>query len=276
MTSRGEQEAAIRRFYDSIVEKEHGRLHESPFELAVTLRFIRKYLRPGMHLLDVACGTGRYAEALLDAGFCVGAGDLADANVRVTKALLGRAGDFGDRLRFVRQGNALDPSAYAGGPWDGILLLGPCYHLPDRSDRIAVLKQARAHLRSGGRVYAGFVSRIAPFWWGLQHRPEGILEADGVRSLLASGSAFNFAAPGTGLPHGYFCDPSELDGLFGEAGLVVEHLCGTEAVFGGRVSSFHQLEKPLQEAWLKVVTENCEAPVFVWASEHLLVVAKAD
>ena len=143
-----------------------------------------------MQLLDVACGTGRYAEALLDAGFRVGASDLADANVRATKALLGR--DHFVTLAFVRQGNALDGSAYAGGPWDGILLLGPCYHLPERSDRIAVLKQARAHLRPDGRLYAGFLSRMAPFWWGLQHRPEGILDADRARALLASGTGFQF------------------------------------------------------------------------------------
>lgn len=275
MASRTEQEAAVRRYYDSAVEEEEERLSLSPFEFSVTTGFVNKYLGPGARLLDVACGTGRYAEALLAAGFHVGASDLADANVQATKNRLAR-GDHGSRLRFVRQGNALDASAYSGGPWDGILLLGPCYHLPERSDRVAVLEQARAHLKPGGWLYASFVSRLAPFWWGLEHRPEAILDTDGVRTLLASGTEFNFAVPGDGLPNCYFCDPGELEGLFAEAGLVARHICGTEGVFGGRVRSFHRLPRPVQDGWLRFVTENCETPMLRWASEHLLVVARAD
>ena len=45
-------------------------------------------------------------------------------------------------LQFIRQGNALDASTYAAMAVGRDLLLGPCYHLPARQDRVAVLQQA--------------------------------------------------------------------------------------------------------------------------------------
>lgn len=69
--SRMEQEAAVRCFYDNEIAEEDQRLDAYPFEFAVTMRFVAKYLGNGAQILDVACGTGRYAEALLAAGFRV-------------------------------------------------------------------------------------------------------------------------------------------------------------------------------------------------------------
>ena len=272
MQTRAEQEAAVQHYYNHIVAEEECRLDTYPFELAITLRFIRQYLAPGAKLLDVACGTGRYADALLAAGYVVGASDLAEANVQHTHHRL-HAGPYRAQLLFVRQGNALDPPTYAGGPWDGILLLGPCYHLPARHDRVAVLHEAQAHLTPGGS-YVSFVSRIAAFWWGLHASPRRHLGAGGRPHLVSRGTTFNFALPGEGFPNGYFCDPGELEPLVHEAGLVVRHVCGTEGVFGGRVARFHALEASLQEAWFQFTVAHCEAPVFRWTSEHLLVVAQ--
>jgi hypothetical protein len=228
MLSRLEQEAAIRQYYDSIVEQEDSRLET-----------------------------------------------FADANVRVARQCLTGKSVAG-HLQFIRQGNALDASTYAGGPWDGVLLLGPCYHLPDRQDRVAVLRQAGAQLAPGGLLYVGFVSRIAALWWGLMHRPEGILETEAVRTLLTRGTECNFALPGDGLPNCYFCDPGELPALFADAGLTIRHVCATEGPFGGRVGRFQALEGAVREAWLQVILHNCEEPTLVWASEHILVVAQKE
>src|SRR5947209_7230914 len=112
MPSRSEQEAAIQRYYDSIADEEDSRLETYPFEFEVTIRFISKYLERGARLLDAACGTGRYADALLAAGYYVGASDLADANVRFARQRLNGKGLAG-HLQFIRQGNALDASTYA-------------------------------------------------------------------------------------------------------------------------------------------------------------------
>ena len=273
MKTRAEQEETVRQYYNRGVTEEEQRLAVYPFEFAITMRFVTQYLSPGAKILDAACGTGRYAEALLAAGYHVGASDLADANVQLTRRRLNDE-PFGSRVLFVRHANALDPDAYDGGPWAGILLLGPFYHLPERQDRVTVLKQARSNLTPQGLLYVSFVSRLAAFWWGLRNRPQGILDHQGVQALYHKGSPFNFAPPSEGLPNCYFCDPGELEPLFDEVQLSVKHFCGTEGVFGGRVSRLHELDKELREEWFDFTVNHCEAPVFRWTSEHLLIVAQ--
>ena len=106
MKTRSDQEEAVRIFYNQIVDEEEQRLAEYPFEFAVTMRFVTQYLPPGAKILDAPCGTGSYADALLAAGYHLGASDLTDANVQHTRGRL-HAGNFGSRFLFVRQANAL-------------------------------------------------------------------------------------------------------------------------------------------------------------------------
>ena len=45
---------------------------------------------------------------------------------------------------------------------DIVLLLGPLYHLVEREDRIAALREAKRILRPAGTVFAAGISRFAP------------------------------------------------------------------------------------------------------------------
>jgi SAM-dependent methyltransferase len=45
---------------------------------------------------------------------------------------------------------------------DAALLLGPLYHLVERSDRLRALAEARRALRPGGLLFAAAISRFAP------------------------------------------------------------------------------------------------------------------
>ena len=78
-------------------------------------------------------------------------------------------------LQFIRQGNALDASTYAGGPWDGILLLVTLLP-PAMRGRIgsAVLQQACAHLAPERLALRRVLSRaLLAFWWGARASPGG-------------------------------------------------------------------------------------------------------
>jgi len=67
---------------------------------------------------------------------------------------------FGDGWlsRFLRA-RSLD---LEDGSVDAVLLLGPLYHLPDRADRLAALKEAARIVRPSGLVVAAAISRWAP------------------------------------------------------------------------------------------------------------------
>jgi ubiquinone/menaquinone biosynthesis C-methylase UbiE len=87
----------------------------------------RMKLPPTARVLDLCCGSGLSTEALLDTypaarvtGLDASAGMLAVARA---KPALGRA-------RFVH-GDAMDPSAVAPGPWDGVLMAYGIRNVPD-------------------------------------------------------------------------------------------------------------------------------------------------
>src|SRR5204862_5703302 len=51
--------------------------------------------------------------------------------------------------------------------FDAVLLLGPLYHLPERDDRLAALREARRVVRPGGQVFAAAISRCASAFDGM-------------------------------------------------------------------------------------------------------------
>ena len=241
-----------------------------PFGFEVTLRFIAQYLDRGARLLDAACGRtlsecpsgGRVSR--------LGASDLADANVRVARPQ-------GKALRviraLIRQGNALDASTYAGSR-RRILLLGPCYHLPERQARVAVYSR---HLRTW-RPAACSTSVLSP--------PCGLLVGTGAapRGNFENRSCprhcWHAAPSSTSLcqemasPIAISAIPASYQRSFPMQDWRYNTYCATEGPFGGRVGRFHALERPVREAWLQFILHNCEEPILVWASEHILVVAK--
>ena len=56
---------------------------------------------------------------------------------------------------------------WGDGSVDVVLLLGPLYHLPVRSDRIAALSEAFRVLKPGGLLFAVGISRFASTLSGL-------------------------------------------------------------------------------------------------------------
>ncbi len=55
----------VREYYEKHVSEEDRRLDENVFEIPLTMQYIERYLQPGSKILDIACGTGKYAGLLL-------------------------------------------------------------------------------------------------------------------------------------------------------------------------------------------------------------------
>ncbi|MCC6442414.1 MAG: class I SAM-dependent methyltransferase [Armatimonadetes bacterium] len=269
-----DHETLVRNYYDRVVDIEDARLDWAAFEMPVTMHYLQRYIPPGSRMLDIACGTGRYDEKLLGAGYRVGLNDLSPQNVRKTRERL-QTGGGSSQVLFCRTGNGLDPDAWHGSPWDAVLMLGPIYHLPLYEDRLAILKQAYEHLDREGYLFVAFCSRVAAVWGGLARWPEGILRKDSVRRLMQSGQGFNFARNASDFESYYFCAVEEIRPLIARAGFDTLHIADMEGAFGGRMDRYHELDDPaVREAWMDFVLENAEEPVFQYASEHLLVVAR--
>ncbi|MDH3517569.1 MAG: class I SAM-dependent methyltransferase, partial [Acidimicrobiia bacterium] len=118
---------------------ESARLNSDPFNRVELLRTQEILLRhlpdPPAVVLDVGGGPGVYASWLTGLGYEVHLVDVVDRHVGEASAQMpapataqlgdARALDFGD------------------GAADAILLLGPLYHLPEKTDRLLALGEAR-------------------------------------------------------------------------------------------------------------------------------------
>ena len=93
-------------------------------EYITTMKYIEKYLQPGMKILEIGAATGRYSHALAQKGYRVDAVELIEHNIEIFKQ-----NTIEGELITITQGNAMDLSEFESNTYDIVLLLGPMYHL---------------------------------------------------------------------------------------------------------------------------------------------------
>ena len=129
-------EKILQNFYYSQEEDNRFSSKHGMVEYITTLKYIDKYLQVGQRILEIGCGTGKYALHYARKGYRIDAIDLMQINLDVLhKNMLPT-----DNICAI-QGNALDLSAYKDEIFDITLLLGPMYHLFTDADKIKCLQK---------------------------------------------------------------------------------------------------------------------------------------
>lgn len=133
---------------------EDGRLlpRHGQVEFLTTMRYIEKYLREGMRVLEIGAGTGRYSHAIARMGYQVDAIELTEHNIEIFR----QNTQPGERVS-IAQGDATHLDGIADETYDIALLLGPMYHLFDNESRMAALSEAARVTKRGGVVFAAYV-----------------------------------------------------------------------------------------------------------------------
>ena len=132
---------------------EDGRLasRHGQVEFLTTMRYIEKHLSPGVRILEIGAGTGRYSHALARKGFDVTAVELIQHNLDALNAKTER----GETLTAL-QGNALDLSLLQNNEFYITLLLGPMYHLYTEEDQRRALSEALRVTKRGGMLFTAY------------------------------------------------------------------------------------------------------------------------
>lgn len=122
-------------------------------EFLTTVRYIEKYLKPGVRILDIGAGAGEYSLYFAAKGYEVSAVELAENNIRAFREKI-----WPEYAIDLRQGNALDLSCYDDKSFDIVFVFGPLYHLHSEADRSKCISEAKRVCKDKGMMFFAFIS----------------------------------------------------------------------------------------------------------------------
>jgi len=255
---------------------EAARLRTNWFQLEYerTRELIQRHLPPPpAGVIDVGGASGIYACWLASLGYEVHLIDPVPKHVEQARAASSQQPDH--LLASAELGDArLLP--HAENSVDALLLLGPLYHLVEKEDRIACLREARRVLRPGGLIWGAGISRFASLLDSLSSGffadPEfaPILERD-----LADGQHRNPTTNSIYFTDAYFHKPGELSREFLAAGFQVLEIAAIEGP-GWLARDFDRLWKnPVQRERLLTAIRKVERePSILGASSHIMAIGR--
>jgi 2-polyprenyl-3-methyl-5-hydroxy-6-metoxy-1,4-benzoquinol methylase len=132
---------------------EDGRLRSKhgSVEFLTTVKYIEKYLRPGMKILEIGAGSGIYSHYFARQGYEVDAVELVERNIEMF-----RANTQPGECVTVTQGNAVSLEFIESDKYDITLLLGPMYHLLDDAGKHAAMDEALRVTKPGGVLFIAY------------------------------------------------------------------------------------------------------------------------
>lgn len=245
---------------------EEGRLlsKHGSVEYLTTMRYIEKYLRPGMRILEIGAATGRYSHALARMGYAVDAVELVQHNIDIF-----RQKTRPDEQITIRQGDARDLSFLADASYDLTLLLGPMYHLFTVEDQMRALSEALRVTKHGGilmAAYCGNEATMVQYCFG-----RGMLKEEKYQKLV---DPVTFKASS---------DPAELfelyrreniDALMANFSTTRLHYVGTDMATNYMRATIDEMDDELFAVYLRYHFAICERADCVGVSHHILDVHK--
>jgi len=265
----------VKEFYRN-AQKEWERLDQPlcRIEFASTLGLIDTYFTNGQSVIDIGGGPGRYMIELLKRGCQVTLFDLSAENVSLAET---KAAELGLKADDYLVGDARDLSVLNGRRFDGILALGPLYHLTEKPERISFLKSARSLLRPRGILIAAYLNAWgiartlladAPGWFADRRNME----------LLLTGARFVGAHACSGFTECHWSTPDDAVGEIEDAGFVVVEEVGAEGFAGGMRNELTAIAENNPAVFAQVVAYGVltsKSPQYRRATDHLLIVGRA-
>ena len=255
---------------------EDSRLRTGWFRLehARTQELILRHLPPvPATIVDAGGGSGAYALWLAGLGHHVHLIDVVPKHVEQARAASVRqpehplaSAELGDARRL----------AHADGSADAVLLLGPLYHLVEKEDRLACLREAHRVLRPRGLLWGAGISHFASL---LDSLTQGFFDdpnfAPIVERDLEDSQHRNPSSNPVYFTDSYFHRPGEMSRELLAAGFQVVEIVAIEGP-GWLARDFDRLwnDGVQRERLLKVVRKVEREPSILGATAHIMAIGR--
>ena len=241
---------------------EEGRLlsRHGQVEYLTTMRYIEKYLHPGMRILEIGAATGRYSHTLARMGYRVDAVELVQHNIDIFNSLT----QPGENVN-IRQGNAKDLSFFEEETFDLTLLLGPMYHLFTVEEQVKALSEAIRVTKRGGIImaaYCGNDATMVQYCFG-----KGMLKEQRYKDLV-NFETFKESSDPAELFQLYRIE--DIDALMVNFRTERLHFVGTDMATNYMRQQIDEMDEEFFELYLKYHFTICERPDMVGVSHHFL------
>ncbi len=257
---------AITGFYENYDEDNRLRSRHGQVEYRTTMHFVRKYLKPGMRVLEIGAATGRYSHALARQGFRVDAVELVEKNILEFRENTQSGEDI-----TIRQGDARDLSAFPDNTYDVTLLLGPMYHLFTLEDKLRALGEAIRVTKQGGVVFAAYCGNDATI---LQFAFLRGMYADPRYQALIDPVTFKAASDPVELFELH--RKEEIEALRSHFSVTPLHYVATDGFANYMRQPIAEMEEQVYQAYLRYHLATCERQDMVGYSNHLLDIFRKD
>ena len=241
---------------------EDGRLttRHGAVEFITTMAYVQKYLSPGMRILEIGAGTGRYSHALAQKGYRVDAVELVEHNIEIFKK-----NTMEGEAVTITQGNAMDLSAFESDTYDITLLLGPMYHLFTYEDKRRALSEAIRVTKKGGIVFVAYCMGDASVlsYGFMRGEIFNIIE----KCMINTETFDTFSNPWDIFE---LHRKEDIDKLRSEFHVTRLHFVASDGYTNHMRDTVDQMDEPMYELYLKYHFAVCERQDMVGYSHHTL------
>lgn len=246
---------------DSRLLSKHGKI-----EFLTTVKYIEKYLKDGMKIIEIGAATGRYSHYFAQNGFVVDAVELIEHNIKIFRTKT----QPGENVT-IKQGNAINLSEYPDKYYDITLLLGPMYHLYTLEDQQKALAEAVRITKDGGYIFIAYCM-VEPSVL------TGIFKNNKVQHSIETGlintETFETYFP----PHGIFklYTKDEIFELSQDLNAERLHFLATDGYSCHMREVIDKMDEDTYKLYLKYHFRTCERQDLVGMSHHTLDVLRKE
>ena len=257
---------ALTEYYSNYDEDSRLRSKHGMVEFLTTMRYVQRYLNPGMRVLEIGAGTGRYSHELARMGYAVDAVELVQHNIDVFRQNTRE----GENVT-IRQGNAKELSMFADDTYDITLLLGPMYHLYTVEEQKQALREAIRVTRKGGVIftaYCGNDATMVQYCFG-----RGMLKLEKYQKLVDM-ETFKASSDPAELFELYRRE--DIDALLADFAVTRLHYVGTDMATNYMRGAIDEMDDDFLALYLRYHFTICERADMVGTSHHILDVFRKE